>query len=110
MLLVVMLCLAHKIQDRLGADDAAVNRWCGTWISAGFDAIEPLLAADAQRGAFCFGQTPTLADVYLIPQIERARRFKIDLGRWPLISAVDAACGRLEAFARAAPAAQPDAS
>lgn len=61
-----------------------VNRWCATWITDGFDAIESLLAGDATRGDFCFGQTPTLVDVYLIPQVESARRFKVDLGRWPL--------------------------
>ena len=51
----------------------------------------------------------SLADVYLIPQVESALRFKVDMGRWPLISAVDKACGELEAFRKAAPLAQPDA-
>ena len=87
-----------------------INRWCGAWIGDGFDAIEALLAADKRRGDFCFGQTPTLADVYLIPQVESSRRFKVDLGRWPLISAVDAACAELDAFVRAAPRAQIDAA
>jgi maleylpyruvate isomerase len=102
--------ILEALRSDFGADEAAVNRWCGTWISAGFDAIERLLGGDVHRGGFCFGRTPTLADVYLIPQVESARRFKIGLGRWPLISAVDAACSRLDAFARAAPGAQPDAS
>jgi len=111
-------CDVHPVNNRrilealrhdFGAGEAAVNRWCATWITAGFDAIEALLAADTGRGAFCFGDAPTLADVYLVPQIESARRFGVDLGRWPLISAVDAACNRLAAFRDAAPAAQPDA-
>jgi maleylpyruvate isomerase len=93
-----------------GADEAKVNAWCAKWITAGFDAFEALLARDTQRGDFCFGRTPTVADVYLIPQVESARRFKVDMGRWPLISAVDAACGKLDAFRLAAPALQPDAS
>src|SRR5256885_16718793 len=62
-----------------------------------FDAIEALLAQDTQRGDFCFGHAPTLADVYLVPQIESARRFGVDLDRWPLISAVDRACAALPA-------------
>lgn len=112
-------CDVHPVNNRrilealrhdFGADDAAVNRWCATWIGAGFDAIEALLAADPERGEFCFGQTPTLADVYLVPQVESARRFKVDLTRWPRVMAVDAACARQEAFRRAAPALQPDAS
>lgn len=101
--------ILEALRHRFGADEAAVNDWCGTWISAGFDAIEALLSKDSQRGDFCFGSSPTLADVYLIPQVESARRFKVDLSRWPLIQAVDAACGQLEAFRKAAPSAQPDA-
>ena len=111
-------CDIHPINNRrileylkktLGCDEAAVQTWCQTWIQAGFDALETLLAADKQRGAFCFGTTPTLADVYLVPQIESARRFKLDLSPYPSILAVDRACGELEAFRRAAPAVQPDA-
>ena len=101
--------ILEALRHRFGADEAAVNDWCGTWISAGFDAIEALLARDPQRGDFCFGSTPTLADVYLVPQVESARRFKVDLSRWPLVQAVDAACAQLEAFRKAAPSAQPDA-
>ena len=101
--------ILEALRHRFGADEAAVNDWCGTWISAGFDAIEALLSKDPQRGDFCFGSSPTLADVYLVPQMESARRFKVDLSRWPLIQAVDAACGQLEAFRKAAPSAPPDA-
>jgi maleylpyruvate isomerase len=111
-------CDIHPVNNRrilealrhdFGADEAAIERWCATWIVAGFDAIEALLAADHQRANFCFGVTPTLADVYLVPQVESARRFKVDLGRWPMISAIDAVCARLAAFSDAAPASQPDA-
>ena len=111
-------CDVHPINNRrilmylrqqFGADETAVNAWCATWISAGFDAIEAMLAQDPQRGDFCFGGAPSLADVYLIPQVESSRRFGVDLSAWPLISAVDAACARLPAFAQAAPAVQPDA-
>ena len=102
--------ILEALRHRFGADETAVNDWCGTWIAAGFDAIESLLARNPQRGDFCFGNQPTLADVYLVPQVESARRFKVDLARWPRIQAVDAACGQLDAFRKAAPGAQPDAS
>lgn len=111
-------CDIHPINNRriletlrrdFGADEAAVQRWCQTWIEAGFDTLEGMLAADRRRGAFCFGHAPTLADVYLVPQIESARRFRIDLARWPRIRDIDAHCARLEAFRLAAPALQPDA-
>ncbi len=111
-------CDIHPINNRrileylrktFGADDAAINTWAGTWISAGFDAYEALLAADTQRGRFSHGDSPTIADCYLIPQIESARRFKVDLTQWPLIMAVEKACMELEAFQKAAPRQQPDA-
>jgi len=112
-------CDVHPINNRrileylrhqFKADEAAINAWCATWITAGFDAFEALLAADKSRGDFCFGGQPGLADVYLVPQVESARRFKVDMSRWPLISAVDAACMKLPAFERAAPNKQPDAA
>lgn len=111
-------CDIHPINNRrileylrktFAADNDAINAWCGTWISDGFDAYEALLAADARRQGFSFGNAPGLADVYLIPQIESARRFKVDLERWPLIMQVERQCNTLDAFQRAAPMVQPDA-
>ena len=98
------------VRHQFKADEAAINAWCATWICAGFDALEALLKADTQRGRFCFGDSPTLADVYLVPQVESARRFKVDLTQWPLIAAVEAACMQLEAFKQASPMQQPDAA
>ncbi len=102
--------ILETLRKQFGANEDAINAWCGTWISDGFNAIETLLRADTRRGAFCFGNTPTLADVYLIPQIESSRRFKVDLTQWPCIAAVEAACMQLDAFKQAAPMKQPDAS
>ncbi len=102
--------ILEYLRKQFGADEAAINAWCGTWISDGFDAFEALLAADPRRGDFSFGGQPGLADVYLVPQVESARRFKVDLSRWPRIAAAEAACMKLEAFQKAAPLQQPDAS
>jgi maleylpyruvate isomerase len=101
--------ILEYLRKQFGANDDAINAWCGTWIGSGFDAYEALLAADTRRGRFSFGDAPTVADVYLVPQIESARRFKVDLSRWPLIAAVEQACLELAAFRDAAPSAQPDA-
>ena len=115
----VVGCDIHPVNNRrileylrksFGANEDAINAWCGTWISDGFHALEALLAADQHRGGFCFGNTPTLADVYLIPQIESSRRFKVDLSQWPLIAEIEKNCMQLEAFKNAAPMQQPDAS
>ena len=102
--------ILEALRHEFAADETAVNRWCGRWISDGFDAVEALLARDAQRGNFCFGGAPSLADVYLIPQVESALRFKVEVERWPCIKAVNEACLRLDAFRLAAPSLQPDAS
>jgi maleylpyruvate isomerase len=102
--------ILDTLRANFGADDSAINHWCSSWTSAGFAALEALLQADKHRGDFCFGNSPGLADVYLIPQVESARRFKVDLTPYPAIVAVDKACALLPAFAQAAPAVQPDAA
>ena len=115
----MVACDIHPINNRrileylrhqMKVDEAAINAWCVHWITQGFDAYEVLLRANAKRAGFSFGDRPGLADVYLVPQVESARRFKLDMARWPLITAVDAACMALEAFQQAAPAQQPDAA
>jgi maleylpyruvate isomerase len=95
--------ILQYLRNELGANEDAVNAWCATWIKDGFNAYEAILAADKKRGVFSYGDTPTLADVYLVPQVESARRFKVDLTQWPLIAAVEAACMQLDAFKNAAP-------
>ena len=111
-------CDIHPLNNRrvleylrhtLGCDEAAVMAWCATWISAGFEALETLLAADPKRGNFCFGGQPGIADAYLVAQVESARRFKVDLSDYPAICAVDRACAALPAFVKAAPQQQSDA-
>ena len=102
--------ILQALTRRFGADDAAINDWCGTWITQGFDAFDALRLSHGWTGRFTHGDQPSLADVYLVPQMESARRFKVDLGRWPRLQAIDEACGQLPAFRDAAPRAQPDAS
>lgn len=111
-------CDIHPLNNRrvleylrhtLHCDEAAVLAWCGEWINSGFSALEQMLVSDTTRGEFCFGQQPTVADAYLVAQVESARRFKVDLSAYPHICAVDQACAALPAFTNAAPNRQPDA-
>ena len=102
--------ILNQLRSQFGANDAAINAWCGQWIADGFDAYVALLADYGQTGRFSWGNTPTLADVYLIPQIESARRFAVDLNRWPRLLEIERECMALTAFADAAPARQPDAA
>jgi maleylpyruvate isomerase len=101
--------ILEALRHRFDATEDVVNDWCAAWMGAGFDAFEAMVNAHGVKGPFAFGTNVTVADVYLVPQIESARRFKVDLGRWPRLQEIDEACGRLDAFKRAAPAAQPDA-
>ena len=90
--------LAHTASTR--------DAWYRHWIEAGFAALEEMLGRDASRGRFCHGESPTIADVCLVPQVFNARRFSVDLGAYPRIVAIDAACRELAAFASAAPEKQ----
>lgn len=93
------------LREPLGHDQAAIDAWYASWISSGFDAIEPLL----RSGPYAFGAQVTIADLCLVPQVFNARRFKVPLDRFPKIVAVDAACNKLAAFDKARPENQPDA-
>lgn len=89
----------------LGQEQAAIDAWYAHWIAAGFEAIEALIAP----APFAFGDSPGLADVFIVPQVFNAWRFKVPLDDFPKIRAVEAACHDLPAFQAAAPDAQPDA-
>lgn len=97
------------LRNELIIEEDKVMLWCHRWMAEGFAALEQLLAQDASRGDFCYGDTPTLADCYLIPQVASARRFKVDLNPYPNLVAIDAHCRTLAAFADADPMQQPDA-
>lgn len=93
------------LRKQMKQDDAAVNAWYQHWVVAGLDAIEALLPG----GTYAFGSQVTLADLCLVPQLYNARRFKVDLAKYPKIVAADAACQKLPAFEAAKPENQPDA-
>ncbi len=92
---------------KLTADDAA--SWQRHWIRVGFDALETMLAGSQDTGAYCHGETPTMADVLLIPQCANARREKLELDPWPTIARIEAHALRHPAFEAALPKNQPDA-
>ncbi len=94
------------LRTRLGAGDEAVTAWVHHWIGEGFRSLEAMLAA--RSGRFCHGDTPTLADVCLVPQMYNARRFGLDLAPYPTLVRLDAACVALADFAAAAPERQAD--
>lgn len=113
----VIACEIHPLQNlrvlaylkgELGRDQAGADAWCQRWIGDGLAACEALLAREGNDGPFCFGDTPTLADICLVPQVFSAERFGVDLSAMPRVRDVHAACEALPAFADAHPAKQPD--
>lgn len=101
------LRVLQTLRHQLGASEQAVQDWIGRWIRDGFAALETMVGEHG-RG-FCFGDSPTIADCCLIPQIYNARRYHVDLTDFSQLCAVDARCAELEAFVGALPDRQPDA-
>lgn len=101
------LRVLQYLEKPLGIDQAGRDEWYRHWIREGFGAIEALLAD--RTGQFCFADTPTLADICLVPQVANAKRLDVDLSPFPRIRAVEAACQELAAFQKARPDQQPDA-
>ena len=101
----VMQYLEHNFK----IDDEGTKTWAAHWIKTGFDALEKLLASSPDTGIFCHGDTPTMADVYLFPQILNAHRFGLDVNQWRTIARIEEACRKEEAFIRAMPENQSDA-
>lgn len=111
----IIACDIHPLNNtrvgrklsKMGIDQAGILAWTQGWIRDGFDALEPLVAR--YGGGFAFGDTPTLADCCLIPQVYSANRYQVDLSPWPAIVAVDERAQAHPAFQAAHPNRQPDA-
>ena len=88
------------------ADPGERQAWAHHWISVGFSALESLLLTTA--GLYCVGDTVTMADCCLVPQVFNAKRWKVDLALYPTIAAIEARLSKLEPFIKASPANQPD--
>jgi maleylpyruvate isomerase len=97
------LRVLNYLEHDLRQEKAARDIWYRHWVQLGFDALERWLMRDAATGRFCHGDSPTLADVCLVPQVANARRYAVDLSPYPSIVRIDAACRELPEFRAAAP-------
>jgi maleylpyruvate isomerase len=100
------LRVLRYLEDKLTLDKAIRDAWYRHWIELGFEALERWLTRDPATGRFCHGDSVTMADLCLVPQVFNARRFSVDLLPYPRIVAIDAACRELPAFQTAAPEKQ----
>ncbi|MCW5747166.1 MAG: maleylacetoacetate isomerase [Alphaproteobacteria bacterium] len=117
-LAMIVACEIHPIQNlrvlnylgtAYGQGDSGKQAWARHWIDVGFTAYEASVAGDPHTGRFSHGDSPTLADMALVPQVFNAQRFGNDLSKFPTIQRIFAACMALPAFDLAQPSKQPDA-
>jgi len=114
----IVACDIHPINNlrvlrylvkQLGQPDEVKTDWYRHWVIEGLRSLEAHLARNPGTGAFCHGDTPTMADCFLVPQVFNAKRFDIDVEAYPTIARIDALCADLPAFKAAHPSLQPDA-
>lgn len=97
------------ITGGMGLTEEARMIWIRHWTEMGLSALEQELSRAGRRGRFCFGDTPTIADCCLVPQLFNAQRFGIDLTPYPTLLKINAECQKLPEFERAHPSRQADA-
>jgi maleylpyruvate isomerase len=104
------LRVLKHLRSEFTQDDAGIERWCQKWMGEGFAAFEKLASSRSKNGQYSHGNQVSLADIWLIPQVYNARRFKLDLTPFPTIVSIDAHCQAIPEFAAADPGKQPDAA
>ncbi len=103
------LRVLNYLRTEMQQDESSRHRWYQHWITEGLAALEQWLARDGKhQSRYCFGDTPTVADLCLIPQLYNARRFSCDTSNYPTLLKIDQHCMTLTAFQQASPEQQPD--
>ncbi len=102
------LRVLQYFENEWGVPQAERDEWVRHWIVQGFAALEATLDDHPATGEFCEGDTPSLADCCVVPQVYNARRFGVDMQRFPTIERIERACLALPAFDAARPERQPD--
>jgi maleylpyruvate isomerase len=92
------------------SEEEILAKWYAHWITVGFTALETQLSSSRETGIFCHGDTPTLADICLVPQMANAYRFKVPVEKFPTLVRIDKTARAHPAFAAAAPDKQTDAA
>lgn len=100
------LAILKYLKGPLAQEQASVDTWYQHWVNRGFGALEKML--EQHSGDYCFGDSVTMADIFLIPQVWNARRFNCDLAAFPLLEGVEKRLYALPAFDAARPENQPD--
>lgn len=104
------LRVLQTLKNDYGADDERVASWFARWVHASFDALEQQVPDEALEQGYCVGKHVTLADICLYAQMLNNQRFAVDVSAYPKLVAIHDRVSQLEAFERAHPKNQPDAS
>jgi maleylpyruvate isomerase len=96
------------LKGELGVSEEVKLGWQQHWLRLGMATLEAELSTDPRTGRYCHGDTPTLADCCLVPQVFSAQRFQVDMTPYPTVMRIHAACAALPAFQQAHPSQQPD--
>lgn len=103
------LRVLQYLKGEMGLSDQQKTAWYHHWLEQGLAPLEKRLANESATGRYCHGDSVSIADLCLVPQLYNARRFEFPLEDYPTLTRIDAACRELDAFRAAAPEAQPDA-
>jgi maleylacetoacetate isomerase len=103
------LRVLNYLRQDLAQNDDGVNTWYRHWVSEGFRGLEQQVTKHSSARRHCFGDSLSLADVCLVPQMYNARRSKCDLTPFPALVAITTHLESLAAFDAARPEVQPDA-
>lgn len=104
---VTNLRVLQYLSGTLQCSDHQRNEWIHHWVKTSFTAFEQRLTETA--GVYCYGDSVTLADICLLPQVYNAQRFDVDLSAYPTLTAINDRLQQLPAVQQARPENQPDA-
>lgn len=99
------LSTLNMVREITGSEEKK-NEWAKHFVAKGLRGVEDILKKTS--GKFCIGDSVTMADACLVPQLHHARRFGVDLSGFPIATRIEAECEKLEAFQKAHASKQPD--
>lgn len=103
------LQVLNYLRTNFSVNDEKIKKWFSNWVHKVFLPFENILSKDEEVGLYCFGDTPTIADICLFSQVVNNARFEIDMSNYPLIKGIYEKCMENEYFVKALPKNQPDA-
>lgn len=107
---VLNLRVLKYLTNEMGLNEAQKMQWYHHWMNENLAATEKMIRTHGLHKNFCCGDTPTLADICLVPMLYNARRFECDLSACPTLVEIEHNCAQIEAFQQALPENQPDAT